>query len=257
VGGVLVGQSLVQAAYVRAQITQIEKYNQAVNTFRSKYNALPGDMTQDIASQFGFAPRGTGGATDGYAGAGDGNGLIEGVLNAYAANSNCGTCIATGEPVLFWNDLTYANGHNINLIDGSFNPSGILGPAGDPGTTLTGTSINLWFPIAKIGNGNFIHVWSQNGINYFGLSQISSMIYSSATATVGITVSQAYTIDNKIDDGLPQSGNVQAVDSSASVSHPPLSGGNSVSCYDTITGTYSTTINNGNGMNCALSFKLQ
>jgi prepilin-type N-terminal cleavage/methylation domain-containing protein len=37
VGGVLVGQGLIRAAGVRATITQIEKYNQAVNAFRGKY----------------------------------------------------------------------------------------------------------------------------------------------------------------------------------------------------------------------------
>jgi len=43
VGGILVGQDLIHAAEVPAQITQIEKYNQAVNTFRGKYGDLPGD----------------------------------------------------------------------------------------------------------------------------------------------------------------------------------------------------------------------
>ena len=54
VGGVLVGQNLIAAATVRAQITQIEKYNQAVNTFYGKYQALPGDMNVATASQYGF-----------------------------------------------------------------------------------------------------------------------------------------------------------------------------------------------------------
>ena len=40
VGGILVGQSLIAAAAVRAQISQIEKYNTAVNTFRDKYGGL-------------------------------------------------------------------------------------------------------------------------------------------------------------------------------------------------------------------------
>ena len=44
VGGVLVGQDLIRAAETRAQITQFEKYQSAVNTFRGKFNAIPGDM---------------------------------------------------------------------------------------------------------------------------------------------------------------------------------------------------------------------
>jgi len=41
VGGVLVGRDLISAASVRAQITQIEKYQQAVNAFRDKYGGVP------------------------------------------------------------------------------------------------------------------------------------------------------------------------------------------------------------------------
>src|ERR1035438_8612722 len=95
VGGVLVGQNLIAAATVRAQITQIEKYNTAVNTFRGKYNALPGDMQATQAAQLGFTPR------IGLVGRGDGNGLIEG---GYATG-----VVPCGETVMIWNDLSTAN----------------------------------------------------------------------------------------------------------------------------------------------------
>src|ERR1700691_726671 len=82
VGGVLVGQDLIRAAEVRATISQIEKYNTAVNTFRGKYNnSIPGDMNSANASTFGFAARGA------FAGEGDGNGVIEGI-SANAASDN-------------------------------------------------------------------------------------------------------------------------------------------------------------------------
>jgi hypothetical protein len=68
VGGILVGQDLIRAAEARAQITQIEKYNSAVNTFRGKYGYLPGDINAATATQFGFVPRGY------IDGEGDGNG---------------------------------------------------------------------------------------------------------------------------------------------------------------------------------------
>ena len=55
VGGVLVGRDLISAAYTRAQISQIEKFNTAVNTFYGKYQALPGDMNNSVASTFGFS----------------------------------------------------------------------------------------------------------------------------------------------------------------------------------------------------------
>ncbi len=71
-GGILVGQNLIDAAGIRATITQIEGYNRAVNTFKGKYGELPGDLASATATTFGFKARGN------SAGEGDGNGIIEG-----------------------------------------------------------------------------------------------------------------------------------------------------------------------------------
>lgn len=106
VGGVLVGQNLINAAAVRAQISQIEKYNQAVNTFYGKYGALPGDLNQQVATTFGFAARGTGcGAT----GRGDGNGVIEGARygGCMTEGTPLGIFQGQGETVVFWVDFKY------------------------------------------------------------------------------------------------------------------------------------------------------
>src|ERR1700735_3876394 len=94
VGGVLVGQDLIRAAEIRATISQIEKYNTAVNTFRGKYNGIPGDLTYASATAFGLMPAGSALTNGGNAGLGDGNGLIDGG----AAN----TVAFVGEPVMFW-----------------------------------------------------------------------------------------------------------------------------------------------------------
>src|SRR5271170_3878378 len=71
VGGVLVGQDLIKAAQIRATVTQLEKYNTSVNTFRGKYNGLPGDLQ----SPTNFFPSVTGAGTG--TGLGNGNALIE------------------------------------------------------------------------------------------------------------------------------------------------------------------------------------
>jgi prepilin-type N-terminal cleavage/methylation domain-containing protein len=52
VGGVLVGQSLVNSARGRAQITQIEQFNTAANAFWAKYGYLPGDIPNPVARLF-------------------------------------------------------------------------------------------------------------------------------------------------------------------------------------------------------------
>ncbi|MFM9890490.1 MAG: type II secretion system protein, partial [Rickettsiales bacterium] len=44
-GGILSGQSLIRAAELRSVSTEYNRYVTAVQTFRDKYFALPGDMT--------------------------------------------------------------------------------------------------------------------------------------------------------------------------------------------------------------------
>ncbi len=75
VGGVLVGQDLIRAAGVRSTISQIEKYQTAVNTFRGKYGYLPGDIPPSATQQFGFT---VDAGRSGIAAEGDGNGVISG-----------------------------------------------------------------------------------------------------------------------------------------------------------------------------------
>ncbi len=280
VGGVLVGQDLIRAAGVRATVTQIEKYNTAVNTFRTKYNnQLPGDIDATDAAQFGFAARGTcSGETPCY-GEGDGNGIIEGVYGD-AAYAN-GAYQGTGESAMFWVDLSQAG-----LIDGGFNSASTHTPFA---SMLTGAAIDAYLPSAKLGGGNYIYVWSggisggfgfQNGgdgLNYFGLLSVGDIQMGGAMDPqfpLGLTVQQAYAIDKKIDDGIPQTGNVTALYISdifpnwagaSSVSNGPTTAatpGSANTCYDNgnvggATQQYSVEINGGAGLHCALSFRFQ
>jgi prepilin-type N-terminal cleavage/methylation domain-containing protein len=277
VGGVLVGQNLIASSQVRATITQIEKYNTAANTFYGKYGALPGDLNAQVASTFGFTARGP------YAGEGDGNGVIEGV-NANAAGHNVGIAEGAGETVMFWVDLS-----TVNLIEGNFNTASPTTPAG---SAITGTALNNYFPQAKLGNGNYFYVYSgsytaASPINYFGISAIQNIPTSPCLYCIasnpGLTVAQASAIDTKIDDGLPQSGNVTATylnylsgawwaawAAGGGAEGTNFNGqpttyqtpGSSTTCYDngnngTLPQHYSIEISNGSNVNCALSFKMQ
>ena len=206
IGGILVGQDLINAANVRAQISQIEKYNTAVHTFQTKYGYLPGDIPDPTAQAFGFKARGT------AIGQGDGNGFLEGVNGSHS-----GGFITSGEDTMFWVDLSTAN-----LIDGGFNTAVSTGfPA------LTSSDIPNYLPAAKIGGGNYVSVgsgimcgwggtpsYSQTpltGYNYFNITAIKgTSMPTNDYSDIGLTVQQAYAIDSKIDDGLPQSGIVMA-----------------------------------------------
>jgi prepilin-type N-terminal cleavage/methylation domain-containing protein len=246
VGGVLAGQHLISAAAVRAQITQIEKYNTAANTFREKTGYLPGDIPAGPATMFGFAARGA------YAGEGDGNGLLEGVeYDAPAENS--GIYEATGETVVFWRDLSSAQ-----MIDQTFNTaSELFTPGSDLGSSSTW---NKYYPQAKIGRGNYIYVFSINGANWFDLSVITYVyVAGGMISKPGLSVGEAYAIDNKIDDGIPTSGNVNAsyLAYGALMSSPASGTDSPTTCYNSTTHTYSVSQNNGAGINCALRFKMQ
>jgi hypothetical protein len=280
VGGVLVGRDLIKAAEVRAQVTQIEKFNTATNTFYEKYGYLPGDIPAGPASQFGFVSRGT------NPGQGDGNGVIQGTPTWSQVSGNANVH-SGGETVVFWVDLS-----KTGLIEGTFNIATSLPYYGG---IIAGTSVPNYLPQAKIGQGNFVYAFSggQNqhspGVNYFGLSPVADIDasgYIESPAGPGLTVNQAYQIDKKIDDGLPQTGGVIAIylnylafswttanyaagglgQGAAGSGATP---GSSTTCYDnssTVSGTpgvagaiqhYSVEISNGSNVSCALSFRFQ
>jgi len=274
VGGVLVGKDLISAAEVRSQISQIEKYQAAVNTFKLKYDYLPGDISEPTATGFGFYVRFRGMC----AGAGDGNGVIEGTWTCAGHGGQMGN----GEIAMFWSDLS-----NAGLIDQKFDFAA---------TASATTFIDItagYYPKAKLGGSIFASsmacgTWANcvyaTGFNYFVISKISG--YSTGPIQIGgspsLTVQQAYSIDSKMDDGLPQTGNVtaryicypagtsrQCWSKDSLTTTPTFSGvpdttallPSATTCYDNggVAGTqkYSVGTNGGNGKNCALSFKFQ
>jgi len=212
VGGVMVGQDLVRASQVRATLSQIEGYNSAVNTFRSKYDGLPGDLKYTEAQAFGLF-RITNASYIGYPGYGDGNGLIRS-----AFGNTLPTSTATqlyGEPYMFWRHLSEAN-----LINGRYG-FGLNGAAESPAMTGLDT-INTYLPAAKL-RGSTIAVGSPlNGINYFLLSKVTSTagVGAFGTSENPLIAHEAYTIDSKIDDGMPATGSVFAIDGTANLNSP-------------------------------------
>lgn len=265
VGGILTGRDLMQSAGVRAQISQIEKYHTAVNTFRGKYGYLPGDIPDTIASRFGFQSRGP------DAGEGDGNGILEGP--GATSTTTYGYIQSKGENGVFWVDLSVAG-----LVDGSFN----LAQSGGFPTVHPVTNIDTFFPRAKLERGNYVYVYSggvgTDSLNYFGISAVTKIEDTPCTACVnstpGMSVLEAYNIDKKADDGLPMSGKIRAFYLQEWPSWPAGGGGtgatsnvaataaSSTTCYDNgnsagATLKYSTAQSSGNNINCALSFRFQ
>jgi prepilin-type N-terminal cleavage/methylation domain-containing protein len=216
-GGVLVGRDLIEAARIRQQITEIEQFKTAVNTFRIKYNGLPGDLNYTDAAALGFTQR------SGQPGHGDGDGILEYCDGTVSAAPNLGC-----ENVLFWRDLSDAS-----LIEGSFTTA-----TDTPVTVAAGQSNNLYVPDAKVGAQTSVVVfsipsplWVQAGvstpevalggtiscgvgsvcyalINLYGVNAGAYVPGPYSGKSTGLTPLEAFAIDSKIDDGLPTSGNV-------------------------------------------------
>ncbi|MDX2112833.1 MAG: prepilin-type N-terminal cleavage/methylation domain-containing protein [Alphaproteobacteria bacterium] len=201
VGGVLVGQDLIKAAELRATISQLEKYDAAVNTFRGKYNALPGDMNN--AATFGFVS-----AT------GNGDGFIAATTAADAGNQ------FQYEAAAFFSHMADANliSEAINAYAGTGTTKTTNYAAGDIDEATN------FMPVSKMGRGTLVTARGANGQNFFFLG-IPTVEDGVATYTDGsqIPVIDAFQIDSKLDDGNPSIGRV--VSASATATYTTLDGG--------------------------------
>lgn len=248
VGGVLVGQDLIKSSEVRGTLSQIEKYNTAVNTFRVKYNGMPGDIRRADATAFGLFTLGVASIT-GY---GDGNGLIEG--------GNTGITLPVGETLVFWRHLSDAG-----LVDGSLGLNGNSLIATATGiVTANVTDVTQSLPITRVTPQNAFVVFSANSLNYYSTLPISSITTGPAYTfgPSGISPINAFNIDSKIDDGLPTAGTViarglTAVNAAATASLTStanfcvLGAGTATDTYNRISAT------GGNDPSCAIRFRFQ
>lgn len=234
IGGVLIGQDLINAANIRAAGTQIEGYETAIGVFRSKYHAMPGDLTSEQAISLGMQPRGI---CEG------GNGEL---------NAGCGNCgidypiyRLSGEIALFWRDLSQSG-----LIAESFNSA-----TDTCITNIIQSNLRRYLPESRLA-GNYIHIgtWNYPGVASvlwpFGVSVSTFYMIRGLTAVgasgamdvpLRMTALTAFRYDSKFDDGNPGAGSVQSADStvngpSAVFSEPP----SATACRST-SSTYNAT----------------
>lgn len=177
VGGVLVGQNLIRAAELRATVSQIETFNTTVNTFRGKYNGIPGDFVR--AAQFALGTNG------------DGNGLVE------DADADATTLTAhDGEMPQFWVHLS---------------ASGMVGEiyadAGAGNATVPQTN----FPLSKHGVGGIIITAFEGynryliGANAAADDDMDNLVQST------LRPEDAYSLDTKLDNGVPFTGTALSI----------------------------------------------
>lgn len=221
VGGILVGQDLIHDSAVKKQVTQIENYRTSMNSFRDKYQGLPGDLRAATANGFGMVTRA------GTAGHGDGSGLIEGC----ATNATLAGC----ETLLFWTDLTFAG-----LLSPSFTT------ASDTTAAINAMNIESYLPRGALGSTS-VTVYTNGAMNYFQLTNVTATTVAGVyTLTHALTPMDAFNIDEKLDDGIPLDGSVRAVGGTGPLGVPAVAGATDCvsnaanSPYNTV-GDYATT----------------
>lgn len=200
VGGVLVGQSLIEAAKMRSVVTDIEKYRTAFITFRLKYNAMPGDMNNAVTFWGGVSGScatvsGTGTQTCN----GDGDELID-----YIALTD-----SLYESWRAWQHLS-----NAGLINGNF--TGISN-AGTCSVVNYCATIGKNIPASNVSGAGWM-VTSPHivGADWGGKNELRSFFSltnpgnNTARNWFGnaLTPLQMYNIDLKTDDGKPFSGRI-------------------------------------------------
>ena len=199
-GGILAGQSLIRASELRSVSADYSRYITAVQSFRDRYFAIPGDMpnaTRFWGKDNTNCSAHTGTATTG----GTCNGNGDGSLNSVA------TAGTTGEYYQFWKHLALAG-----LIEGSY--TGLSGSGGGE-HSIIGTNV----PAAKLSNAG----WSVYNIaNYPGNTEWFAFDYQNmftfgtqnATSITYFSVlkpEEAWNIDTKLDDGKPGSGKIMSL----------------------------------------------
>jgi prepilin-type N-terminal cleavage/methylation domain-containing protein len=199
IGGILRGQELMENARVTSTIQQTKAYDGATTTFRDAYSALPGDIVQpgNRLPNCTTAPCNT---------QGDGNSIIGTPMTARGGAYDTGTGT---ENRRYWLHMAVAR-----LISG---------------VDASGASTGGWgimFPAAKIAGG--FHVVFANIAAAAPAPAIAGHFLilrnnSSATGTVAsegngnsaLSPLRAAQIDRKLDDGLPQTGDVVGVGAGA------------------------------------------
>ena len=197
VGGVLTGQSLIHAAELRSISTQYSGYVTAANTFRDKYMAIPGDMTNATAY---WGPAAAGAACKTTIGTGtqtcngDGDGKLSDDVNP---NSD--------EPFRFWQHLA-----NAGMVEGSY--TGVKdgsndGSASSKNSPKAKLGTGLWKPMDWMTLSGGASGWLFDG-NYNNSLNLGAYQAEAGPVAMLLKPEDVYNVDAKMDDGRPATGKV-------------------------------------------------
>lgn len=188
IGGILKGQELIGNARVTATVAQVKGIDAATTTFQDKYDGMPGDLrAANTRLPAVCAANGTTACP-----AGGGNGRVDtntpGVANtANGENENYFQHLAAADLI---SDIRLANG----AVNGGFYPS-----------TKIGGGFN-----AAFSPGNVVLPGGAGAAGAYRSGHYLTLTTDAAAAqtSTAITPTQAFRIDNKLDDSVPTAGSV-------------------------------------------------
>lgn len=223
IGAILGGAELVEAYRMRAIGSEIGKYTAAFNTFKVKYNYLPGDFpdAESIWGADAACPATPSNTVPKQATCdGTGDGAIAPLVAQYY------------ESFRAWQQLA-----NAEMIEGAY--TGVAGPAGNI-QPLRGVNVptskwpdghhEIWHRALSAGDASF-YAAKYGHFFYFGGDD---GVTNAATAI--LTPLEAYELDAKLDDGRPGYGKI-VVGKPAIMPNCATNADPAVAVYDTATTT--------------------
>lgn len=204
VGGILIGQDMIRQAAMRRMVSYAHQIESATQTFRTKYNGIPGDInnattlwgTHAACGAIAYATAPTTGTCNG-----NGDGFIM---------PKSTPIFAYNEPGAFWEQLAYAG-----LIEGgqgSFNgysagwwpntSSG--GPNGSPSSDVAN---NAYWSVLYYDATGFAYTSFRPG-HWLWLTGYTSAFPQDCGYNNVMTVAEMKSVEEKFDDGKPASGNI-------------------------------------------------
>lgn len=197
-GGVLVGQDLIHAAQLRKVTTEFEILETATNTFRLKFNALPGDYNkaETIWGSDSNCP----------------NTAYNTTRKEATCNGNSNKLIADAnnrlERYRFFQHLA-----NAELIKGEY--TGAQGPTGASDAVA---DLNIYASDVRNGGISITGFKSVIGPYLWGEYIGTILMYgrdrnqnNEGYDWAVLTPQEAHNIDKKMDDGLPGKGKIQVI----------------------------------------------
>ena len=196
IGGITVGADMIRSAELNSVVSDLNRYKTAINTYKLKYNALPGDHKNAYAYFDG-----------------SGGNMVCGLngVGSTGCNGNADGFISHTEDPRAWQHMKLADLIGENVYIGYYSWT---------------QSPDVMYPASKISGavyaltGNYGHIYLRDSRS----RSFFRVAANSATNNVqhGImTPAEAYSLDQKIDDGVPTSGKMFAMND-ASVWPPAL-----------------------------------